>query len=145
MSRKKAIGQPESRQAGVCALCGAGIWRRRNDYSWCQFPEEVCPLYRPRRKRIPFGCLELTGAFLDTNHKSIERFLRDAARSEANGNPENRILGWHKYDGGRVIITTTTGELARLLADVLEQAFGGQLRSLILPQEGITRVIWQRD
>lgn len=119
--------------SGVCGLCDAAV--RQN----------ACPLYRWQTDVVARGCLQVAGKFLALHHDSVEKFIRGEIRVAASEAPHDKVLGWHRQQGEETIITTTTGSLARRLGEGLVQAFGGDLRSMLLCRNGIGLIKWHRD
>lgn len=119
--------------AGVCGLCDAAVG------------ENPCPLYDPQADVVARGCLQVEGTFLALHHDSVEKFIRGEVRVAAKEAPLERVLGWHRQNGERTIITTTTGSLAKRLGEALGEAFGGDLRSMLCCKNGLGLIKWHCD
>lgn len=119
--------------SGVCRLCDAAVG------------QNACPLYDRQTDVVARGCLRVEGKFLSLHHDSVEKFIRNEIRVAVKEAPLERVLGWHRHKGERTIITTTTESLARRLGEALVQAFGGDLRSVLLSGDGTGLIKWHCD
>jgi hypothetical protein len=139
-----------------CSLCGAIYSERRwmsadepeksgTNKPWHPAETVVCPACKKQQERLPAGFVYLDGAFLSAHRDEIQRLLHNVAEQAADNNPLARIMNYEGGDGGQLIVTTTTEDLAQRLGHALEKAYKGEVRYDFSHENKLARVYWHRD
>lgn len=139
-----------------CSVCGAVYYDRR----WTSagsprkggrhkhfHPQKitVCPACKEIREGLAAGFVYVSGDFLASHRREIERLLDNEAERAAVDNPLARIMTREMDETGRLVVSTTTEHLAQRLGHSLEKAFDGEVRYDFSHENKLARVYWRRD
>lgn len=137
-----------------CNYCGAIYSERR----WMSADEAeksgtnlhpantlTCPACIKQQQGLPSGLVYLEGRFLSAHQDEIERLIHNVAERAAVNNPLSRIMNYEHSQGGRLLVSTTTEDLAQRLGQALEKAYKGDVRYDFSHENKLVRVYWHRD
>jgi hypothetical protein len=105
----------------------------------------VCPACKQKLEGLASGFVYVSGDFLPSHRREIERLLEKEAERAAVDNPVARIMTRELDANGRLVVSTTTEHLAQRLGHALEKAFDGEVRYDFSHENKLARVYWHRD
>ena len=138
----------------ICPSCGAVYVKDR----WSHSPQartcvraagkgfgvEVCSSCRRRRTGVPHGYVHIDGEFLPRHRGAMEQLLHNEVERAHQDNPLDQVLGWENLDGGGLLITTATGDLAERLGSALEKAYDGAIHHGFSHENKLAHIWWHR-
>lgn len=139
-----------------CSICGAVYADRRwtsagspkkvgKQKHWRPKTITVCPACKKEQEGLASGFVYVSGDFLLSHRREIERLLDKEAERAAFDNPLARIMTRQMDANGRMVVSTTTEHLAQRLGHALEKAFDGEVRYGFSHENKLARVYWHRD
>jgi NMD protein affecting ribosome stability and mRNA decay len=141
-------------EPAICKTCQAiftkGRWTFEKDilngdpFKKIELFETVCPACRQIETGIPSGFVYLSGSFLDQHLREIKNLIKNEEKKINTTNPLARIMFFGK-ERKRLIIKTTTVNLAQHFGRVLKNAYGGEVHYDFSHENKLARVYWERE
>lgn len=104
----------------------------------------ICAACRRRRTGVPHGYVHVDGEFFPAHQGELEALLHTEVEHAREDNPHQQVLGWEHLEGGGLLITTSTDNLAQRLGRVLEEAYDGQVHYGFSDEYRLAHVWWHR-
>lgn len=128
-----------------CPECRASFTAGR--WTWNAAPkdsyEQLCPACQRIRDRFPGGYVTIRGKFLKEHRDEIVHLITNHEEREKAQRPLQRIMGIEDVHAG-LQVTTTDSQLARGIAEALQDAYKGDLKLRYSRDENLLRAIWER-
>lgn len=129
----------------VCPECKATFADGR--WSWERAPrdayQQLCPACQRIQDRFPAGYVTIKGDFFKTHRDEIVGLIESHEQQEKAQRPLQRLMGIEdKRDS--LEVTTTDSQLARSIAEALQNAYKGDLKLRYSRDENLLRASWKR-
>ncbi|MEO0098248.1 MAG: BCAM0308 family protein [candidate division WOR-3 bacterium] len=142
---KKAYPEPT-----VCPTCGLIYhkkhWKRDEGLKEKLEREAKrikCPSCRKIEDHYPMGILTISGSFFLSHKEEINNIIKNTERKEILRNPLDRIMSL-KEEKEKMIVETTSENLALALGKALSRAYKGKLEIRFSEDQKMVRVFWER-
>lgn len=141
-------------EPALCEKCGAlyrkGHWTlnegelKTHRFEKPEVSLTTCPACLQMAQGEPAGFVYIEGSFLGKHVAEIENLLKHEDEDSALVNPLARIMEVKRAEN-RLVVTTTTENLAQRLGRSLNRAFGGDVRYDFSHENKLARVYWHRE
>lgn len=138
----------------LCEKCGAlyqkGHWTldesalKKSKSNKAKPSFTICPACLQVTSGEPAGFVYIEGSFLGKHEAEIENLLKHEDEESALVNPLARIMEVKRTEN-RLVVTTTTENLAQRIGRSLNRAFGGGVRYDFSHENKLARVYWHRE
>jgi len=134
----------------ICPLCGLIYHKKhweRNEELKNRLEREAkkakCPSCRKIEDHYPMGILTITGNFLFSHKEEIKNIISNTEKKEILRNPLDRIMSLKEMKD-KMVIETTSENLAIALGKALNRAYKGKLNISFSQDQKLVRVFWER-